>query len=104
MDVATQNHLTTLRSLLTYRLSDLRAAVHATQLEGRLYLDEAAGVEAALHRLDTGTYGDCAECGKPISLQRLLVQPATTTCAGCESARAQAPGGPAPQQPGALIQ
>src|SRR6478672_2329812 len=35
---------------------------------------EMSQVEAALRRLDAGTYGDCAGCGEPIPLQRLLVQ------------------------------
>jgi len=42
-------------------------------------------VEAALRRLDAGTYGDCAGCGEPIPLQRLLVQPAAERCAACQS-------------------
>ena len=52
--------------------------------------DEIAQVEAALQRLDGGTYGDCADCGKPISLQRLRVQPAALRCAPCQAAREHA--------------
>jgi len=48
-------------------------------------LDEMAEVEAALHRLDNGTYGDCSDCGEPIPLQRLQVQPATQRCAPCQA-------------------
>ena len=53
-------------------------------------LDEMAQVEAALQRLDGGIYGDCADCGKPIPLQRLRVQPAALRCAPCQSASEQA--------------
>ena len=49
-------------------------------------LDEMAQVEAALQRLDTGSYGDCADCGEPIPLQRLRVQPAAQRCAPCQDA------------------
>ena len=49
-------------------------------------LDEIVQVEAALQRLDSATYGDCADCGEPISLQRLLVQPAAQRCAECQAA------------------
>jgi len=122
MDLATQTHLTTLRNLLNYRLSELRADVHAAQqarqsdaavtrdvvdhkddamqeqLEGlddaqaQRDIDELAEVEAALNRLDAGTYGNCADCGDAISLQRLQVQPAAQRCAHCQAAyeRAQA--------------
>lgn len=53
-------------------------------------LGEMAEVEAALARLDAGTYGDCADCGEPIALQRLLVLPAASRCAACQSAREHA--------------
>ena len=53
-------------------------------------LDELALVEAALHRLDSATYGDCVQCGKPIALQRLLVQPAAQRCAPCQAAHEHA--------------
>lgn len=46
--------------------------------------DELAQVDAALARLDQGLYGDCADCGEPIPLQRLMVQPAATRCAVCQ--------------------
>jgi RNA polymerase-binding protein DksA len=48
--------------------------------------DELALVEAALHRLDEGRYGDCQDCGEAIALQRLQVQPAALRCAACQSA------------------
>ena len=49
-------------------------------------LDEMAQVEAALQRLDAGTYGDCVDCGESISLKRLQVQPAAQRCAPCQVA------------------
>jgi len=50
-------------------------------------LDELRLTEAALQRLDHGSYGDCADCGEPIALQRLLAQPAAQRCAACQSVR-----------------
>lgn len=55
-------------------------------------LDELNEVEAALHRLDLGTYGDCVDCHKPISLPRLRVQPAALRCAACQTAHEHASG------------
>ena len=49
-------------------------------------LDEMAQVEAALQRLDGGTYGDCKDCGEPIPPQRLWVQPAAEQCMHCQAA------------------
>ncbi|TNM50271.1 TraR/DksA family transcriptional regulator [Nocardioides albidus] len=42
-----------------------------------------AEVEAALVRLDTGTYGTCERCGLPIAEGRLEARPAARTCVGC---------------------
>ena len=116
MDTTTQTHLTTLRNLLTYRQHELQAEVHAAELarrgaagatgevgdledsaaqeqlsdvseaEEQRDVDELARVERALHRLDHGVYGDCAECAQPIPLPRLLAQPAAERCAPCQAA------------------
>jgi len=53
--------------------------------------DELREVEAALRRLDSGTYGDCESCAEPIPLKRLLVQPAAARCAGCQTRLEGAP-------------
>ncbi|MFI5735644.1 TraR/DksA family transcriptional regulator [Kribbella sp. NPDC051587] len=42
-------------------------------------------VEAALERLDAGTYGRCERCGASISPERLLARPAARTCIRCAS-------------------
>jgi hypothetical protein len=44
-------------------------------------LDE---VEAALTRLDEGTYGTCASCGVAIDDARLAGDPTVRTCGGCD--------------------
>jgi len=41
---------------------------------------ELSDVEHALSRLDDGTYGRCAACGKPIGDTRLEAMPATRFC------------------------
>lgn len=48
-------------------------------------VNELQAVEAALKRLDQGTYGDCLDCGEPLALQRLLVQPAAPRCSACQA-------------------
>jgi DnaK suppressor protein len=42
-----------------------------------------AEVDAALGRLDAGTYGVCETCGRPIAEGRLEVRPTARTCVGC---------------------
>jgi RNA polymerase-binding transcription factor DksA len=43
-----------------------------------------ADIEAALARLETGTYGRCASCGEPIPSARLEAMPAATACVACK--------------------
>ena len=40
-------------------------------------------IEAALGRLDDGSYGECSECGEAIPLRRLQIDPAATRCVDC---------------------
>lgn len=54
-----------------------RAQLEALAGDARVALAE---VDAALARLDDGTYGVCAVGGEPIPAQRLAVRPTATTC------------------------
>jgi RNA polymerase-binding protein DksA len=40
-------------------------------------------VQAALDRIDAGTYGMCVTCGSPILWARLKVVPETARCSDC---------------------
>jgi DnaK suppressor protein len=40
-------------------------------------------IDAALARLDEGTYGICERCGRPIAPERLEVRPTARTCVSC---------------------
>lgn len=42
-------------------------------------------VDAALQRVDNGTYGVCMRCGRPIAPRRLEALPYATLCIECES-------------------
>jgi DnaK suppressor protein len=44
-------------------------------------------IDAALRRLDDGSYGDCFECGDEISEARLRALPFAVRCKDCEEAR-----------------
>ena len=43
-----------------------------------------AAVEAALARLDDGTYGACVRCGRPIAPERLDALPWAAHCIDCQ--------------------
>ena len=46
-------------------------------------LTEIRQIDAALKRIENGSYGICAKCGDPISLERLSAVPATLFCKRC---------------------
>ena len=48
--------------------------------EGRLL----QAIDAALKRIDDGTYGNCVNCGQPVGAERLEALPWTTQCIGCK--------------------
>ena len=48
--------------------------------------DEIAQIERALDRIESGDYGECANCGKDIAEKRLEVQPTATLCIDCATA------------------
>jgi RNA polymerase-binding protein DksA len=43
-------------------------------------------LEAALARIESGTYGCCAECGAEIAWERLRAWPVATRCTPCQVA------------------
>lgn len=45
--------------------------------------EQLAEVDAALARLDDGSYGTCVRCGQPIGDERLHARPAAATCISC---------------------
>ena len=46
-------------------------------------LAEVRQIDAALQRIEDGTYGTCVRCGEAISAERLVVLPATPLCKTC---------------------
>ena len=71
-------------------LADSASETFLRELDGGL--EENAGhllneIEAALARIDDGTYGQCTRCGRPIDPERLEAVPYATLC--IEDKRAQ---------------
>ena len=49
------------------------------------HVDEISGIQAALSRVDSGTYGLCVDCGEAIGFQRLQAYPSANRCLQCQS-------------------
>jgi DnaK suppressor protein len=64
----------------------LRAGVHA-ELSAEL-----AAIDAALVRIDSGSYGICRRGGEAIGRDRLLARPAAELCIDCARAGSVPPG------------
>jgi RNA polymerase-binding transcription factor DksA len=61
-----------------------RSQVDALARQAQRSLSE---IDAALVRLDEGTYGVCEICGRPIAEERLAALPAVRTCIVCAARR-----------------
>ncbi|KRE39171.1 DNA-binding protein [Janibacter sp. Soil728] len=59
-----------------------RSQLDALVQQARHHVSE---IDAALERLDAGTYGICERCGRPIAPGRLEARPVARTCIGCAS-------------------
>ncbi len=56
------------------------AVVSALETEA---VNQIGEIDAALKRLELGTYGICVSCGEPIGEGRLSARPAATQCRNC---------------------
>ncbi len=49
------------------------------------HVGEISGIQAALSRMESGTYGLCVHCGEQIGFQRLQAYPSANRCLPCQS-------------------
>ncbi|QBX56310.1 TraR/DksA family transcriptional regulator [Nocardioides seonyuensis] len=61
-----------------------RSQIGTLVRQARTHLAE---VDAAMERLDAGSYGTCEQCGGPIGEARLEARPVARTCITCASRR-----------------
>jgi RNA polymerase-binding protein DksA len=76
-DAGVGNHLADDASDLFLRERDMALHGNAEELIGQ--------IDAALQRLDAGTYGMCARCGQPIDAARLEALPYAEFCITCQA-------------------
>lgn len=67
-------------------------ATQAMEFEKRLALekqlsDSLSKVNRAIQKYETGTYGICDQCGKPIEPARLEALPSATLCLSCKTSQ-----------------
>ena len=60
-------------------------AVSALESLSESERNEVAHIQAALERIERGTYGDCAVCRGPIDEERMRAVPETDRCGACAS-------------------
>jgi DnaK suppressor protein len=76
-DYGVGNHLADDASELFVRERNIALRGNAEEL--------IAQIDAALSRMDAGSYGICARCGKPIAEERLEALPHATLCITCQA-------------------
>lgn len=76
----------------TTRAEDRRGRADAARIEVGVKLAASArmvlaDVEAALARMDSGCYGTCHLCRRPVERHRLLIVPQARYCGRCQQVR-----------------
>ncbi len=51
--------------------------------------EELVRIDAALQRIEDGSYGECLICEEPIAIKRLEFDPAIATCVTCAAQRSR---------------
>lgn len=74
--VTSDNHLADLASATFDREFDLGLEEDAEEI--------LSAIDAALRKIEEGTYGVCARCGGEIGVERLRAMPYTTLCIDCK--------------------
>ena len=104
----TKNEVNRFRSILLAREAELEGAIrdrealaidtspdeldriqHATEREMAIHnlerqTDRLRDVQAALRRIDAGTFGTCLDCEEDISLKRIAAVPWAASCIVCQ--------------------
>ncbi|WP_112466986.1 TraR/DksA family transcriptional regulator [Streptomyces triticisoli] len=87
-----QEQLQQFSAVATSRADTVLQRQAASQVEVRVKLAASArmvlaDVEAALARMDEGSYGACHLCRRPIERERLTIVPQARYCARCQQVR-----------------
>ena len=91
-----QEQLRQLAGPVTSRTEDRLQQRAASQIEVHIKLAAAArmvlaDVEAALKRMDDGSYGTCHLCRRPVDRERLMIVPQARYCGRCQQVKEAIP-------------
>ncbi len=64
--------------------SNVMEAERLTTISGD-FTEIVSQIDAALERMDNGTYGTCQRCGKPVNRERLEAFPYVAYCIDCQT-------------------
>lgn len=54
---------------------------------GKRELNHLKKIDAALQKIEDGSYGECESCGEQIAVARLLARPVAQLCIDCKTAQ-----------------
>ena len=81
--------LSELNGATTGDILDIAADTVQDEINSRLLeveSDELRAIDAAIERMNDGSYGTCQDCGKPIPRRRLQAVPYVVDCIDCRRA------------------
>lgn len=74
-------------SVYAYHMADIATDHYDREMSMNIATSERKvllDIEDALKRIEDGSYGDCLECGSPISARRLKALPYAQYCIACQ--------------------
>ena len=66
-------------------LAALEINQNSLQKIGKRELGHLKKIDAALKKMDDGTYGECENCGEEIAVARLMARPVAQLCIDCKT-------------------
>jgi DnaK suppressor protein len=66
-------------------IASLEINQNSLQKIGKRELNHLKKIDAALKKMDEGTYGECESCGEPIAVARLMARPVAQLCIDCKT-------------------
>jgi DnaK suppressor protein len=66
-------------------IASLEINQNSLQKIGKREVNHLKKIDAALAKMDEGTYGECESCGEDIAVARLMARPVAQLCIDCKT-------------------